>query len=66
MEGGASNVIENIESSYSTCRGIWARTDKLVVSGGYYHQTGMTRRRMVALEYCRSTLGSSPLCHPYQ
>lgn len=26
-----------MESSYSTCRGIWAQTEKLVVSGGYWH-----------------------------
>ena len=26
-----------MESSYSTCRGIRAQTEKLVVSGGYWH-----------------------------
>jgi hypothetical protein len=30
-------VIENVESSYSPNRGIWAQTNKLVVSGGSYH-----------------------------
>jgi parallel beta-helix repeat protein len=36
-DGGGSNVVENVESSYSWNRGIWAQTQKLVVSGGKYH-----------------------------
>lgn len=35
--GGASNVIENVESSHSMSRGLWAQTSQLVVSGGSYH-----------------------------
>ncbi len=30
-------MVENVESSYSTCRGIWAQTQKLVVAGGRWH-----------------------------
>ena len=37
IDGGHSNVVENVESSYSTCRGIWAQTQKLVVAGGRWH-----------------------------
>ena len=37
VSGGQSNVIENVESSYSSNRGIWAQTQKLVISGGSYH-----------------------------
>ena len=37
VHGGQSNLIEGVESSYSSNRGIWAQTQKLVVSGGSYH-----------------------------
>jgi len=37
VSGGQSNVVENVESSHSSNRGIWAQTQKLVVSGGSYH-----------------------------
>ena len=37
VSGGQSNVIENVESSHSSNRGIWAQTQKLVVAGGSYH-----------------------------
>ena len=37
VSGGQSNVVANVESSYSSNRGIWAQTQKLVVFGGSYH-----------------------------
>eukprot|EP01052_Picozoa_sp_SAG31_P010918 SAG31_NODE_607_length_13606_cov_11.366699_14_plen_390_part_00 len=37
ISGGTSNVVENIESSHSSNRGIWVQSQKLVVSGGSYH-----------------------------
>ena len=37
VHGGQSNVIQNVESSYSSNRGIWAQTQSLVVTGGSYH-----------------------------
>ena len=30
-------MIENVDSSYSSNRGIWVQSQKLVVSGGSYH-----------------------------
>ena len=36
-DGGGSNVVENVESSYSWNRGIWVQSQKLVVSSGSYH-----------------------------
>jgi hypothetical protein len=36
-DGGGSNVLENVESSYSWNRGVWVQSQKLVVSGGKYH-----------------------------
>jgi parallel beta-helix repeat protein len=37
IAGGQSNVVEGVDSGYSSNRGIWAQTQKLVVSGGSYH-----------------------------
>ena len=37
VSGGGSNVVENVESSHSSNRGIWVQSQKLVVSGGSYH-----------------------------
>jgi hypothetical protein len=37
VSGGSSNVISNVESSFSQSRGIWVQTSKLVVTGGSYH-----------------------------
>jgi parallel beta-helix repeat protein len=37
VAGGSSNVVENVESSHSNNRGLWAQTQKLIVSGGSYH-----------------------------
>ncbi len=36
-DGGGSNVIENVESSFSWNRGVWVQSQRLVVSGGKYH-----------------------------
>ena len=40
-DGGGSNVVENVESSYSWNRGIWVQSQKLVVSGGKYHHNDL-------------------------
>ena len=37
VAGGHGNVVENVESSHSNNRGLWAQTQQLVVSGGSYH-----------------------------
>ena len=37
VSGGQSNVIENVESSHSLSRGIWAQCSELIVAGGSYH-----------------------------
>ena len=37
VAGGGSNVVENVESSHSSNRGIWVQSQQLVVSGGSYH-----------------------------
>ena len=37
ISGGTSNVVENVESSHSSNRGIWVQSQKVVVSGGSYH-----------------------------
>jgi hypothetical protein len=37
IDGGQSNVVENVDSGYSSNRGIWLQATKVVVSGGSYH-----------------------------
>lgn len=37
IDGGQSNVVENVDSGYSSNRGIWVQSQKVVVSGGSYH-----------------------------
>ena len=37
VAAGGSNVVENVESSHSSNRGIWVQSQQLVVSGGSYH-----------------------------
>eukprot|EP01043_Picozoa_sp_COSAG02_P033419 COSAG02_NODE_2279_length_9234_cov_37.573071_7_plen_647_part_00 len=37
ISGGQSNVVENVDSGYSSNRGIWVQSEKVVISGGSYH-----------------------------
>jgi len=37
IHGGQSNVVQNVESAHSDNRGLWAQTNKLVVTGGSFH-----------------------------
>jgi len=53
IAGGQSNVVESVESAHSSDnRGLWAQTNKLVVSGGSFHHNNADGIDLAATVQC--------------